>query len=160
MGILENNSDLTYDYEKEIESFIEELCSNSRFLQTKEHIQHGNITVYEHCIAVAYMSCYIATRFHLPVNYSNLIRGALLHDYFLYDWHNPSHGHFHGFTHAKKALENASKDFTLTPLEENIILRHMFPLTIIPPSYLEGWIVCLADKICATRESFFDQKKA
>ena len=29
---------------------------------------------------------------------------------------------------------------------KNSIERHMFPLTIIPPKYLEGWIVSMADK--------------
>lgn len=29
---------------------------------------------------------------------------------------------------------------------EDIILRHMFPLNIRPPRYLESWIVTLSDK--------------
>lgn len=28
----------------------------------------------------------------------------------------------------------------------------MFPLTVIPPSCVEGWVVCVADKLCATEE--------
>jgi uncharacterized protein len=28
----------------------------------------------------------------------------------------------------------------------NIILRHMFPLNIVPPRYIEGWVVTYVDK--------------
>ena len=30
---------------------------------------------------------------------------------------------------------------------ENAILRHMFPLNIIPPRYKEAWIVSVVDKL-------------
>lgn len=142
------------EYEQFIENTIMQLCEDSRFLQTINYKQHGNISIYEHSIAVAYTSCRIACKLHLNVDYVSLIRGALLHDYFLYDWHDRDNGHrLHGFFHPGKALKNAREDFELTTIEENIILRHMFPLTLIPPCYLESWIVCIADKYCATKET-------
>lgn len=58
----------------------------------------------------------------------------------------------HGFYHARKAMENAQRDFGLNPLEANIIHRHMFPLNPTPPKYKESVVVTCADKICATRE--------
>ena len=78
---------------------------------------------------------------------------ALLHDYFLYDWHDkdPSH-RLHGFTHPRRALENAAADWELTDRERDIILHHMFPLTPLPPRSREAWLVCLADKLCAVQE--------
>ena len=33
----------------------------------------------------------------------------------------------------------------------------MFPLNPIPPTSKEAWIICLADKICATKETFWSQ---
>ena len=82
------------------------------------------------------------------------MRGALLHDYFLYDWHVPSETHRgHGFTHARTALHNASRDFTLDAVERDVIERHMFPLNPVPPRYRESVLVCLADKICAIGET-------
>ena len=140
-----------------LEDFLEiiiDLNENSRFPETKGFIQHGNITVYQHCIFVAYTSCKIADKFNLKVDKKSLIRGALLHDYFLYDWHDKNKPvKFHGFRHPKIALENATKDFHLTQKEMDIILHHMFPLNLTPPSSKEAWIICLADKICATAET-------
>ena len=102
----------------------------------------------------------IADKYHLDVNYLSLIRGALLHDYFLYDWHekNPAHSP-HGFKHPRFALDNARQDCSLTAMEENIILRHMFPLTPAFPAYKESWIVSLADKICASAEMYQNYKQ-
>lgn len=80
--------------------------------------------------------------------------GALLHDYFLYDWHVPDKSHrWHGFFHAGKALANASRDFTLGKIERDMIASHMFPLNITLPRYRESVILCIADKLCATEET-------
>ena len=90
-------------------------------------------------------------------NMDALVIGALLHDYFLYDWHDGEGRHLHGFTHPECAYKNAEKDYTLSPRVKNIIVRHMFPLTPIPPTCTEAWIVCIADKICAIEETLFNR---
>lgn len=133
---------------------IRNLCEKGRFTQTIRFVQHGDISVCEHCIAVAYLSVRIARALPIHMNYRALIRGALLHDYFLYDWHEKDRSHsLHGFRHPGKAVKNAGEDFRLSKREQNIILRHMFPLTVIPPACREAWIVCIADKICAVAET-------
>ena len=120
----------------------------------KNYIQHGTTSVYLHCLNVAYVSLRLALFFRLRLSYRALVRGALLHDYFLYDWHVPSETHRgHGFTHARTALHNASRDFTLDAVERDVIKRHMFPLNPVPPRYRESVLVCLADKICAIGET-------
>lgn len=130
------------------------ICASTRFLTQAEYIQHGDTSVLRHCICVAYMSCFIACKLNLHLEKRALIRGALLHDYFLYDWHVADSSHrLHGFRHPKTALRNAMRDIELSPKEQNIILRHMFPLTPIPPVYYEAWVVCMADKICSALET-------
>lgn len=97
----------------------------------------------------------IAEFFGIKYKKRDLIRGALLHDYFLYDWHDgEKERRIHGFTHPMTALRNADRDFDLTDTERDIIKKHMFPLTVIPPTCREGWIVCLADKYCSLYETF------
>lgn len=123
----------------------------------REFIQHGDVSVYEHVVAVAVESCRMAdalARHGIAVDRPSLVRGALLHDYFLYDWHDPEPWHrLHGFRHPFFALRNAEADFALGERERNIIVRHMFPLVPVPPTCREAWIVCGADKLVALRET-------
>lgn len=51
------------------------------------------MSVYEHSLAVARMCLRIAKYFPGEVDMRSLVRGALLHDYFLYDWHIPDESH-------------------------------------------------------------------
>jgi uncharacterized protein len=82
-------------------------------------------------------------------------RGGLLHDLFLYDWRTTTldRGR-HGFVHPRLALENASRIYSLNELEKDIIMKHMFPLTLQPPKYKESLVVCMVDKFCAVEETF------
>ncbi len=141
-------------FEDLISKEVDRLERDSRFSRTRLYIQHGKVSVFVHCVCVAYMSCAITRFFNLDLDVSALIIGALLHDYFLYDWHDGELCRkIHGFTHPFKACKNAKEDCELTPVEENIIKRHMFPLVPIPPRYREAWVVCLADKLCACEET-------
>ena len=116
---------------------------------------HELIQQNQHSFFVAYMSVWLAKRFRIRVHLRSLVRGALLHDYFLYDWHikDPDRK-AHGFSHAAAALQNAERDFALNAVERDIIARHMFPLNLTPPRYRESILVCIADKICAVYETF------
>lgn len=81
----------------------------------KENMQHGSVSVFEHSVCVALVCLWLVHRLHLKVNQRALVRGALLHDYFLYDWHTPDPAHrLHGFRHAGTALRNADRDFELS----------------------------------------------
>ena len=121
--------------------------------EEKLYIQHGNISVYTHSLNVAYVSIVMANKLHMHVNQNALIRGALLHDYFQYDWHIKGNKHrWHGFTHPMIAYKNAIKEFELSDLEKDIILKHMFPLKPIPHKYRESIIVGISDKMCAIYE--------
>jgi uncharacterized protein len=140
-------------------SFLETLNAETRLPESLRYIQHGSTSVYEHSVNVACTSLKIAflleNVIHLQLDEHSLVRGALLHDYFLYDWHvNESWHKWHGFRHPFFALMNARKVCCLTPTEVDIILHHMFPLTLVPPHTLEGCIVMVADKICALYETF------
>ena len=135
---------------------VKETVKNSKLAEQHRFIQHGKTSCLLHSIAVAYYSFKVIKFFrknHLANN--SLIRGALLHDYFLYDWHIPSEEtKLHGFLHPIRALENANKEFILDDIEKNIIKNHMFPLTPVPPKYLESIVVCILDKICSIYETF------
>ena len=69
---------------KEIKDVLKELDEQGRMKYTQKYMQHSDISVYKHCISVAYTSVELADRLAWNVNRRELIRGALLHDYFLY----------------------------------------------------------------------------
>ena len=82
----------------------------------------GDTSCLAHTIAVVYCALAIARIMHLRVNKRELIRGGILHDYFLYDWHDGEKGRkIHGFTHPSSALANAETDFRLSRRERDII---------------------------------------
>ena len=134
--------------------FFRYISNSGQFSKTRQFIQHGDTSVYSHCVAVAYVSLWFSYRLHLSVSKQSLLMGAFLHDYFLYDWHERDASHkWHGFSHAQTALKNARKDFELGEIEQDVIQKHMFPLNLKPPKYKESVLVCVADKISALDET-------
>ena len=126
----------------------------------KTFIQHGHISTYTHVLNVVCMSCKVDERLHAHSDKPSLIRGAFLHDFYLYDWHDPtSNEGLHGFKHPARALAKAQEMFTLNPTEQNIIISHMWPLTFTHiPKCREAVIVCLSDKLCALYETVLKDK--
>ena len=137
-----------------VEYYGADIIYSDNFKSSHKNMQHGDVSVMEHSISVSMMSVKLAKLTHLKYDYYSLVRGSLLHDYFLYDWHEKDSNHkLHGFRHADRALTNAANDFSINPIEANMIMRHMFPLNIRPPKTREAIILCIADKICAAKET-------
>ena len=62
---------------------IRELAMQGRFYEEKEAMQHGSTTIYRHSIHVAYVSLFLMEKWQFPMDEASLVKGALLHDYFL-----------------------------------------------------------------------------
>lgn len=149
----------TFDLEKnsvDMKKFNEickNIIENPEYIKLKE-IKHHDKDIYSHNLKVAWISYLTAKKLKLHVD--EMVRGALLHDFFLYDWRvKRAKDEFlpHGFTHPFIARKNAERVFGhLTPIERDIIIKHMWPLTIIPPKYPESFLVSFIDKFIASRE--------
>ena len=139
----------------------EDVLKSGKMQALRTFIQHGAVTRYEHCLSVSYIALELADKLRANVDRRSMVRGALLHDFFMYDWHDPGNLRLmHGFTHAKEALQNAQKEFKLNDIERDVIKKHMFPLNPAPPRFKETAVLCLADKYCALRETVLQRKKA
>lgn len=134
---------------------IADLLQSADVQQMRSYIQHADVSCLEHSLSVAYYSYLISRKLRLHVDTRSLIRGAMLHDFFLYDWHcaSDSQEGLHAFSHPKIALRNAEQRFPLSDLERDIIVKHMWPLTVVFPKYKETLIVSCTDKFCSVIET-------
>lgn len=106
---------------------------------------------YEHSLKVSYYSYKVAKT--LRLDYKQVARGGLLHDFFLStDARSLKEKFLSIFVHPKKAEKNAIKYFNITEKEADMIRRHMFPINLTIPKYAESWIVNVVDKIIGLYE--------
>lgn len=140
--------------ETEFLEIIEELITNETVQQMKNFRQHYQTSCYDHCYLAAYYCYIICKKYNL--DYCSATRAAMLHDLFLYDWRErqPTRKGLHAFTHGKTAMDNACQLFDLNEKEKDIILKHMWPVTIAFPNSIEGFILTFVDKYCAMSETF------
>ena len=140
--------------DKEFYSYAGGILFSPEYQARKKYSAHGLYTLYDHCLRVALLSYSYAKEKKLKINLSVLVRGCLLHDYYLYDWHHKKEGHrLHGFRHPYFSLRNASRIFSLTRKEKNRILSHRFPLTFwFFPKSKEALLLSHFDKVSAYQE--------
>ena len=154
---MSKNRNHRQDIRKDIRKYGGDILRSDNFKSSAKNIQHSNVSVMKHSMKVAYASMWITKKLRLKCNKEDLVRGALLHDYFLYDWHDDDHRglkNLHGFYHPGVALKNAMAEYTLTDRQKNIISSHMWPLTLRHiPKCKEAWVVTAADKYVSNMES-------
>ena len=54
--------------------------------------------------------------------------------------------------HPQVALDNAKQNFAISKREEDMIVKHMWPLTIKFPKYAESYVIVMIDKYTAALE--------
>lgn len=140
--------------DKEFQEIINPLVSNETVQKMKNFRQHYETSCFDHCYAVAYYCYLICKKYNL--DYISATRAAMLHDLFLYDWRvkQPGRKGLHAFTHGKIACQNACELFDLNDKEKDMIIKHMWPVTIEFPKSFEGLVLTFVDKYCAMSESF------
>ncbi len=133
---------------KEFNEIIRNYVIHPKFQETKLYTHHGH-TRYEHSLRVAYYTYKVTKKLHL--NYKEATVAALLHDFFL-DEVIEEKSYSRMRHHPKIALKNATKYFDINEKQKDMIVTHMFPITLTPPSYLEGWLLDIIDDIISIYE--------
>ncbi len=151
-----------FENREEFYSVIEDMIEHDVVQDMKNYNHHSQTNCFTHCVHVAYYNYKVCKWLKLDATAG--ARAGLVHDLFLYDWHSykPKKGErLHGFEHPKKALVNARANFQLTDVEEDMISKHMFPLTLSLPRYKETAVIIMTDKFCSSCEvldRFFKEK--
>lgn len=124
------------------------------------YYQHCNTCRLQHSINVSYYSFLICKA--LGWDKDSAARAGLLHDLYYYDWRikNTYRKGSHAKWHPLVAKDNARKICTLNKKEEDAIVKHMWPMTVVPPGYKESYVVCMTDKGCALFEFMLGQYKS
>lgn len=145
---------------REFTQKIRDITHSDEYRVMKHYRHHVKGSVYDHSVKVAYLCYRHYKRFGTKIDPTEFLRGALLHDYYLYNRKNKTVSpHFHGFVHPKYALGNASAHYPdLSRMEKDMILHHMFPLTPVPPKTKAGWLICFYDKVAAVTDLFGKNK--
>ena len=140
---------------------VGELINTDEVQSLKQFEQHLEIDRLQHILGVSYLTYKICK--NLGWNHIEATRAAVMHDLVYYDWRDGETGGWHkghGYKHPKYAAMNAKELCAdLTEKEENMIRCHMWPFTVVPPKFKEGYIVLFSDKYCATREIFYSLSK-
>lgn len=133
---------------------IKNIIETDNYKSQKNYISHGNTNLYDHQIDVAY-ECY---KYLEKKNKEDIdmIYAALLHDYYLYDWHDIKkypRKRLHGFRHPKIAMNNAIRDYKISKRCQSMIRTHMFPLTLFHiPKSKDAYKLSIIDKKCSIKE--------
>jgi len=142
---------------------VDVILNHDEYKQLGSYTHHRPFTTLEHSLRVAQISYNWSIRLGkvLKLDTNAITRGALLHDFFLYDWHHlrPDGARWHGFRHPRIACQNAERCFIVSEKEKDIILSHMWPLTVRMPRSPEAFIVMIADKMASIQEFRFKFKR-
>ncbi len=134
----------------EYSGIVYHILINEEFNKIKQ-IEHHGVTRFDHSLKVSYYSYKIAKLLHL--DYKEVARGGLLHDFFLSNENRDTKERFFStFVHPKKAVYKARENFELTEKEIDMIRTHMFPVNLAIPKYAESWLVSFVDKAVASTE--------
>ncbi|GAX02686.1 HD family hydrolase [Secundilactobacillus pentosiphilus] len=130
--------------DSEYVALVGDLLAKPEVQKLANYTQHHHSNRLDHSISVSYDSYLIAKKHHLNVRAT--ARAGLLHDLFYYDWRTTKFNlGSHAFIHPRVALRNAEKLTELSPMEKDIILKHMWGATAALPKYRESVIVSLVD---------------
>ncbi|GAB2025928.1 HD domain-containing protein [Lactovum odontotermitis] len=120
-------------------------------LKKLNKIEHHHIsTRLQHSLRVSYQSYKITKK--LGWKSYETARAGLFHDMFYYDWRETKFAKSHAYVHPRIAYRNAKKLTEISPLEKDIIIKHMWGATLNPPRYKESFLVSFVDDAVAIKE--------
>ncbi|MCR5523567.1 MAG: HD domain-containing protein [Clostridia bacterium] len=142
----------TSDYILKFVEYTKDLLNDEDVKRMKTFHHHREITTHYHSVYVTYTVLRLCERFK-PENEKQIIRAALLHDFYLYEWYTEKHDENHIWYHPVQSVKNIESHFgNMSPMQRNMVMAHMFPLCREMPRSVGAWFLTIADKYCATAD--------
>jgi uncharacterized protein len=137
---------------------VADLLAMQEVQQLKDFRHHVMTTRFQHSLNVSYYNYLICRFFRLDA--VSAARAGLLHDLYFYDtkqFTQTKKPIRHSQYHPMVALDNAQRLLPVNDRERDMIVKHMWPMTLQKPSYAETYILTFVDKYCALLEFFLPQ---
>ncbi len=137
---------------------IADLLALKEVQELKQYRHHIVTTRFQHSLNVSYYN-YILCRL-LRLDARSAARAGLLHDLYFYDtktFTQSGHAIRHSQYHPMVALDNAQQLLPMNAREQDMIVKHMWPVTLQRPKYAETYILTFVDKYCALIEFVLSQ---
>ena len=152
---------ITEEEKSSLENLYQTFLNDEKILRMKDISMHRGSNCYEHSFKVAKKAIRKSIKSAKKnLNLEVVLIGAILHDYYLYDWRQDrSRLKGHANNHPGIAIENAIRDFDISEEVKAVIKSHMWPINIRTfPNTQEAIIVSLADKAVTIGESLSTRK--
>lgn len=127
------------------------------FIKAMEQTHHNKTTVGSHSTSVAIIALRMCRKINCRLLHPDermVVLAALTHDLGIVGRYEKYTGKFQTYVRHPKDSVKVAMDL-LPDMNKKFyrtISRHMFPLTVLPPTSLEGLIVSLADKWASVKE--------
>ena len=140
------------------------IIKSEAFADCMQIRHHKNTTIAQHMINVT-VTCLKISNFleskGFKIDRKRLILASISHD--LAMAHAKELYGFSGyfttaFRHPIDSFKIAQEICDIHKKTSKAITRHMWPLCIVPPNCIEGWILTIADKYIAIQELFHKEK--
>ena len=150
---------LTLEEKQKLEDLYQQYLNDERVQKMKLVPMHRGSNCYYHSFKVARKAIKHALRYK-KADLEVILLGAILHDYYLYDWRKEKDKkRHHGSRHPYIAAKQAAEDFGIPEKVQDIIMTHMWPLNFLnPPHTREALILSWSDKLIATREALTSKR--
>lgn len=144
-------------FKREIFRMGGDIIRSRRFARAWMVDHHLDYNVAVHSLEVAGYALRIAKwceRHGIKVNEEDVVRACLLHDIGMTEARvKRTPAYRKAFLHPKESYKIARDEYGANKAQLDAIRRHMWPICIVPPTHLTGWIVMMADKASASREA-------
>ena len=145
--------EISKERKQELEEIYEYFLNHEKILKMKEISMHRGSNCYIHSFKVAKLAIKRAFH-HKKSDLVVILVGAILHDYYLYDWRiDRDKMKKHMSSHPYTAAKNAVRDFNIPQKIVEVIKSHMWPVNFSEfPKTKEARIISNADKTIYLRE--------